>query len=1421
MIRVRGGVTKRGEKIPGVEAGVLGEGEGDAVVKCDHHAAVRSVLLNRSHSISRGRNRDNISCDGGGDGEHNEKNIKANRRNRSESLPRSLIDRSGRGRSQEPRRRSSSVFGSIINGRRDRSKEKWMHSPLPLVSVPAENSVSDEVELSYVTIEKHFSFHDDDDDQASGDREQNPINGPVEGGEDGSVVGPLFRRNSSSCGTTLSSSSCLHSLGDYAATDVAAVETGEDLLLGSGEYSGSGKKKSRWNRYFTKKHWKKRHNNDNNQDNRTGGNRSVGNSTVESGISPRSSARNRRTTAAVSGSSISADESLRSINDCDHYDCDAPWTPTESLLHQIGQLDRIDDDGQDEVDVDDFEKSINNDDHKKDVIDSFIDGVVNDDTDNHHKNNSYARGDDDDVGGERNNEVARGGGRIDGDKSDTHSSGGERRYQRDDEYYLSDSLNDLCDRVASRRALSKDVSLPLRESKNKQRGSSNSSTTKKGFSLSKSIVRIGRGRSRGRKEEQTNANHHMTMEKMESIDTNNYSDSLVASPSKKKKKNRTASSTTGRDKSPSLFGGGRGRSFSLNPLRRSTTTSSTETALHEGETFIQQQLFGRSDTKSLPPPPTRTRISKFTTARDDDDDDNASSSNSSSCRHFHRNSRSLSSSLSRDVSNLSSNQKEKKNKSRKKKSRKCLVCRQKISLRQRGEDGCCGYVRYMDFFFCSDNGESTCFQCGTCRRPLSSKEGCGDDVDIQIISNARGSIVQCGQCAELLMGGGLVSSSSSLPPAGAGAGKRAAVLVSASASTSTSSAPAVIAAVESGLNSRGADSTARGGGADDYSKALKKAAKRLAEKALVKISLLGSCMSDGGNDDDIDGFKSLSTLFFMQNEDEKNQSKRIPKQSLYVNQTPDERDNLTTTCVAYELDSDVFGNPNYDGYNCSFSKFDDINNYNRDLATTFTVMPPPVSPRVTTVSLPKLESDEINGAITPKLNVEMSWVDDDGSSYDDESSAKDDGTRSYIHPKRRGPAVLSIESFQSETITKDTVRKVLRQIWEYEDEEENVVYDFAFAVPFKKEFISWEIDEGDELDLPLCSFEVNSKRPLDPDRDDNDNFSELLSAASCNKSVILLPSIIYIKVEKKDFDEEIGLSLIEKNGATVVAEVSKSGVFASSEIKEGCELLAINGQCVRGPRSVIRIMKELVGIVVITISDSPSPPGSRFVVTKNKLREFGEEMGDIKFNMSNGLVRVQEVTENGIFAGCLIKKGDICLSIDGLPAISNDVAARALARSQSIVSILIFSLPEFWTSIVEFLVDRKFVRWWHSESECRLLQGNNNFAPIMLSFDAQTGLCTGGNNEEDNVDLDCMNTIIHRVMNLLIKSINAYRVRPKGRERSRSRSLSVSASGKIVNRSDVYRRALIKLDEMRENGKLSAEDYEAGKKALMQVAIQI
>lgn len=206
-------------------------------------------------------------------------------------------------------------------------------------------------------------------------------------------------------------------------------------------------------------------------------------------------------------------------------------------------------------------------------------------------------------------------------------------------------------------------------------------------------------------------------------------------------------------------------------------------------------------------------------------------------------------------------------------------------------------------------------------------------------------------------------------------------------------------------------------GGSDHVYALSKAAKQLADKVSVKLSLSASSGRSSENE-------KLASLYFLRSE-EGNLTKKP---------TPDD----LTAGMTYELDSDAFGNPNYDGYACSVSNFDD----NQDSP-----------PRVTSVPLPKLDTGEIDGAIDERLRVAIRWVDEDG---DDGSSSDGSNDSSNMPLRPAGPAMLSIEPFGSTAINKDTLMKVLRQTWEYEDGD-GVTYEFVFVVPFKKIYISWEI----------------------------------------------------------------------------------------------------------------------------------------------------------------------------------------------------------------------------------------------------------------------------------------------------------------------------------------------------------------------------
>ena len=118
------------------------------------------------------------------------------------------------------------------------------------------------------------------------------------------------------------------------------------------------------------------------------------------------------------------------------------------------------------------------------------------------------------------------------------------------------------------------------------------------------------------------------------------------------------------------------------------------------------------------------------------------------------------------------------------------------------------------------------------------------------------------------------------------------------------------------------------------------------------------------------------------------------------------------------------------------------------------------------MALPKLKSDEIGGTISRQLDIQLHWLDEDASPPAPGSCPRSQcpgGER--IQPESTGPAMLSSEPFKSDTIAKEMVMKVLRHNWEFTDVKNNVTCEFTFEVPFKKCYISWEINKGNELDL--------------------------------------------------------------------------------------------------------------------------------------------------------------------------------------------------------------------------------------------------------------------------------------------------------------------------------------------------------------------
>jgi hypothetical protein len=149
---------------------------------------------------------------------------------------------------------------------------------------------------------------------------------------------------------------------------------------------------------------------------------------------------------------------------------------------------------------------------------------------------------------------------------------------------------------------------------------------------------------------------------------------------------------------------------------------------------------------------------------------------------------------------------------------------------------------------------------------------------------------------------------------------------------------------------------------------------------------------------------------------------------------------LDLSCeIAFELDSSAFGNPNYSGH---FSS--------NELSSSHKC-----SPRKMSVAMPiDLDMDE-DGRISTDLIAELQWI----------------GRSNAVAPEHFS-STLTLEPYPYEH---SRVKKVLNQMWRFEHV--GLYHEITFSCPFKSNAMSWEIVEGDELDLTECRFDVFIDQP--------------------------------------------------------------------------------------------------------------------------------------------------------------------------------------------------------------------------------------------------------------------------------------------------------------------------------------------------------
>jgi hypothetical protein len=119
---------------------------------------------------------------------------------------------------------------------------------------------------------------------------------------------------------------------------------------------------------------------------------------------------------------------------------------------------------------------------------------------------------------------------------------------------------------------------------------------------------------------------------------------------------------------------------------------------------------------------------------------------------------------------------------------------------------------------------------------------------------------------------------------------------------------------------------------------------------------------------------------------------------------------------------------------------------------------------------------------------------------------------------------------------------------------------------------------------------------------------------------------------------------------------------------------------------------------------------------------------------------------------------------------------------------------------MDLMISGEYTQHWRG-SECELTADDKYL--VSIQFDSISGMCFEETPVMENIksDLRQMIVIIERVMDMLTQSIKVSRGSSDSRNRDSStchisRGLSVSADGSMKGRSDLYKRALIKLEEM-------------------------
>merc|ERR1719253_1866744 len=197
-----------------------------------------------------------------------------------------------------------------------------------------------------------------------------------------------------------------------------------------------------------------------------------------------------------------------------------------------------------------------------------------------------------------------------------------------------------------------------------------------------------------------------------------------------------------------------------------------------------------------------------------------------------------------------------------------------------------------------------------------------------------------------------------------------------------------------------------------------------------------------------------------------------------------------------------------------------------------------------------------------------------------------------------------------------------------------------------------------------------------------------------------LPTIITASVVKKHVEDRVGMVFSDtKNGRIVITKMASNSLFRDTELDINHEMLLVNGHRLKSAKIAATLIKMSKGKLIITAFKDSRPKESKVEM----LRLSSSDCEDIRFATKNNMVHI--VRADGRFSKCdKMKTGDICLSINGIPIDSAEMASELVwssqenAHSQNIaqrglVIMVVFSLSQLRRRLIRKISVNLPLKW--------------------------------------------------------------------------------------------------------------------------------